>query len=104
LANLLFICSKNQWRSPTAELLFKNNQEHTASSAGTSDKARIGVNQKMINRADVIFVMERKHKQLLSQRFDIIDKQLIVLDIEDNYQFNDPELVGILREALREYL
>lgn len=104
MANLLFICSKNQWRSPTAELLFKNHRIHTASSAGTSDKARIRVNQKMIDRADVIFVMERKHKQLLSQRFDISGKQLIVLDIEDNYQFNDPELIELLKEALREYL
>lgn len=104
MSNLLFICSKNQWRSPTAELLFKNNQEHNAASAGTSDKARIRVNQKVIDRADVIFVMERKHKQLLSQRFDVIDKQLIVLDIEDNYRFNDPELVELLNDALREYL
>jgi predicted protein tyrosine phosphatase len=104
LANLLFICSKNQWRSPTAELLFKNHPLHRAYSAGTSDKARIRVSQKMIDRADVIFVMERKHLQLLKQRFDITGKQLIVLDIEDNYQFNDPKLVGILEEVLREYL
>jgi predicted protein tyrosine phosphatase len=104
LANLLFICSKNQWRSPTAELLFKNHPLHQASSAGTSDKARIRINQKMIDRADVIFVMERKHQQLLKQRFDITGKQLVVLDIEDNYQFNDPELIGILEDILREYL
>jgi predicted protein tyrosine phosphatase len=104
LSNLLFICSKNQWRSPTAELLFKNHPEHNAYSAGTSDKARIRVNQKMIDHADVVFVMERKHQQLLKQRFDIAGKQLIVLDIEDNYRFNDPELVAILKNALREYL
>ncbi|MGN8068215.1 low molecular weight protein tyrosine phosphatase family protein [Mucilaginibacter sp. 22184] len=104
MANLLFICSKNQWRSPTAKLLFKNHPVHQAYSAGTSDKARIRVNQKMIDRADVIFVMERKHQQLLKQRFDVTGKALLVLNIEDNYQFNAPELVAILEEALREYL
>lgn len=77
---------------------------HTASSAGTGDKACIRVNQKMIDRADVIFVMERKHKDLLKQRFDVTVKQLFVLDIEDNYPFNDPELITILRSALKEYL
>ncbi|MEB0262567.1 MULTISPECIES: hypothetical protein [unclassified Mucilaginibacter] len=41
MPNLLFICSKNQWRSPTAELLFKGHQLHNARSAGTRDKARI---------------------------------------------------------------
>jgi len=54
LPNLLFICSKNQWRSPTAELLFKNHPVHTARSAGTNNNARIRVNQKMIDWADVL--------------------------------------------------
>lgn len=58
----------------------------------------------MIDRADVIFVMERKHQQLLKHRFDITGKQLLVLDIEDNYPFNDPELVAILEDVLRDYL
>jgi predicted protein tyrosine phosphatase len=104
MPNLLFICSKNQWRSPTAEALFRNRPEHKVSSAGTSDKARVRVNQKMIDRADVILVMEHKHKEILKQRFSINGKQLIVLDIEDNYQFNDPELIAILRNELKEYL
>jgi len=104
LSNLLFICSKNQWRSPTAELLFKNHPVHQARSAGTSDKARVKINQKLIDWADVIFVMERKHKDLLKQRFAFADKELIVLDIPDDYQFGDPELVKILKAALEEYL
>jgi predicted protein tyrosine phosphatase len=106
LPNLLFICSKNQWRSPTAELLFKNHAVHAARSAGTSDKARVKVNHKMIAWADVIFVMERKHLQILKQRFSehINGKNLMILDIEDNYQFNDPELIAILKASLQNYL
>jgi predicted protein tyrosine phosphatase len=104
LSNLLFICSKNQWRSPTAEMMFKGQQIHRARSAGISDKARIKVNQKLIDWADVIFVMERKHKDLLKRRFVFPGKQLIVLDIEDNYGFGDATLIEILKTALRGYL
>lgn len=106
MPSLLFICSKNQWRSPTAELLFKNHPFHTARSAGTSSKARIKINQKMIENADIIFLMERKQQQILKKLFPtvIAEKQLIVLDIEDNYQFNDPELVEILKLLLKGYL
>jgi predicted protein tyrosine phosphatase len=106
LSNLLFICSKNQWRSPTAELLFKNHASHQARSAGTSEKARIKVNEKMLLWADVIFVMEHKHKQLLRQRFSsaLAGKKLIVMDIEDNYGFNDVELIAIIKKALNDYL
>jgi predicted protein tyrosine phosphatase len=104
LSNLLFICSKNQWRSPTAELLFKNHPKHDARSAGTSDKARVRVSQKMIDWADELFFMEKKHRDIIKQRFQLAHQIIVVLDIGDNYQSNDPELVEILRSALSEYL
>lgn len=106
MPNLLFICSKNKWRSPTAELLFKNHPVHFGRSAGTSDKARVKVNHKLIDWADVVFVMERKHRQILKRTFEelLADKLIIVLDIEDNYQFNDPELIEILKVSLTGYL
>ena len=104
MSNLLFICSKNQWRSPTAELLFKDHPIHVARSAGTSDKARIRVSQKMIDWADVIFVMERKHRDIIKQRFFITGQPFIVLEIEDNYQFGDAELIEILKFSLVGYL
>jgi len=104
LSNLLFVCSKNQWRSPTAEMLFKGHPAHNARSAGTSDKARIKVSQKLIDWADVIFVMERRHSQLLKQRFVLQAQQMVVLDIEDNYVFGDPELIAALRISLSGYL
>jgi predicted protein tyrosine phosphatase len=104
LSNLLFICSKNQWRSPTAEKLFQDHTIHKARSAGTSDRARVKVNQKLIDWADVIFVMEHKHKELLKQRFVFPGKALIVLGIEDNYRYGDIVLVEILKTALSDYL
>ncbi|HTK18152.1 MAG TPA: hypothetical protein VL442_01500 [Mucilaginibacter sp.] len=94
----------NQWRSPTAELLFKDHPIHTARSAGTNNNARIRVNQKMIDWADALFVMERKHRDIIKERFNISDLPLIVLEISDDYQFGDPELIEILRDSLTYYL
>ena len=104
MSNLLFICSKNQWRSPTAELLFKDHPLHSARSAGTSDKARIKVNQKLIDWADVIYFMERRHRDIVTQHFSLAGQKLVVLDIEDNYQFGDEELIAILKPCLSDYL
>ena len=72
--NLIFICSRNKWRSPTAEAIFHNSQRHQARSAGTSASARVKVNETMIDWADLIFVMEQRHRQLLQERF-AIDKK-----------------------------
>lgn len=77
---------------------------HNARSAGTSDKARIKLNQKLIDWADVVFVMEYKHRDIIKQQFNIRHKKLIVLNIEDDYQFNDPELVEILKAGLVDWL
>jgi len=85
-------------------MLFKDHPIHNARSAGTSDKARIKVSQKLIDWADVIFVMERRHSQLLKQRFVLQAQQMVVLDIEDNYVFGDPELIAALRISLSGYL
>jgi len=87
-------------------MLFRNHPVHQARSAGTSDKARVKVNQKAIEWADVVFVMERRHKEQLNQRFAhaVAQKQLIVLDIKDNYRFGEAELVELLRNSLEEYL
>jgi predicted protein tyrosine phosphatase len=104
LPNLLFICSKNQWRSPTAEALFKNHTVHQARSAGTSERARVKVNQKLLDWADVIFFMERRHKEIVKERFPLTGQELIVLDIEDIYPYNDPELIAILKLSLEAYL
>ena len=106
MSNLLFVCSKNQWRSPTAELLFKNHALHTAKSAGTGSTARIKNNKKLINWANIIYVMERKHKYLLHLKFPdgIKTKEIIVLNIQDKYKFGDPELTQRLKTALAEHL
>jgi len=92
--NILFICSRNQWRSPTAEEIYKNRQDLSVRSAGTENSARIKLNSKTVSWADIIFVMEKKHKERIINKFEIQieDKPIIILDIPDEYAFMDSEL------------
>ena len=100
--NVLFICSKNQWRSPTAERLFASHPAVNVRSAGTHRAARHSVNREDIQWADTILVMEDKHKQHLKAQFrhELMTKKVVVLDIPDDYQYMDPELVEWLTEAV----
>ena len=80
--NVLFICSKNEWRSRTAETIFQKENKFRVKSAGTSKTARIRVNQGIIDWSDIIFVMEDKHKKRLIEIYGKpIDKEIIVLGI-----------------------
>ena len=103
---ILFVCSRNQWRSPTAEALFKNHPRYEARSAGTSDSARIKVTACHLGWADLIFGMECKHAELLRERFpvELTDKPLITLRIPDDYAFMDPALIALLRDELATHI
>jgi predicted protein tyrosine phosphatase len=99
---LLFVCSKNQWRSPTAQKLFQNSDFYHARSAGTSDRARIKLTENLIDWADIILVMERKHLAIARQKYQqaISEKTVFVLDIPDDYQYMDAELIELLSDKI----
>jgi predicted protein tyrosine phosphatase len=93
--HVLFVCSRNQWRSPTAEQVWRKHPRVQARSAGTSPNARHAVSADDVAWADVIFAMEEKHKSRLmaAYRRVIGGKPVHVLDIADEYRYMDPELV-----------
>lgn len=103
---ILFVCSRNEWRSRTAENIFKNNGRHVIKSAGTKKSARIRLNQKMINWADIIFAMEENHKKTILENFEFEKNKnsLEVLDIPDDYKYMDSELIEILQMKLSDLL
>ncbi len=104
--NILFICSRNLWRSRTAETIFKDNKDHLVKSAGTATSARVRVSAKLIIWADIIFVMEKKHKQRLSENFpdEMQSKEVFVLDIADDYRYMDEALIEIIQTSVTPYL
>lgn len=95
--NLLFICSGNKLRSPTAENYFAE-QGFETRSAGTSKDAVNPVGIEDLKWADKIYVMEEKHRQRVIAKFPRITKykKIIVLNIPDNYKFMDKSLIEVL--------
>jgi len=85
MKNLLFICSRNKWRSLTAETIYKNDNRYAVKSAGTENSARIRVNSHLLIWADIIFVMEKHHREKLVQNFpkETSNKEIIILEIPD---------------------
>lgn len=103
---LLFVCSRNQWRSPTAKALFRDHPCYAARSAGTEQGARVKVTAGHLGWADIIFCMERKHADRLRERFpeEPSGKRLITLRIPDEFQRDDPALVALLQTELAAHL
>ncbi|HMM22079.1 MAG TPA: protein tyrosine phosphatase [Selenomonadales bacterium] len=103
---LLFICSRNKWRSLTAEKIFDGINGYEARSAGTEDRARVRVTAGLIGWADIIFAMERKHVRRLQERFrdSLSGKRVVCLHIPDDYRFMDNELIDLLVASVSEHI
>ncbi|MDF0554316.1 hypothetical protein [Kamptonema sp. UHCC 0994] len=102
---ILFVCSQNKLRSLTAEKMYENSN-YAVKSAGTEKGARTRVTAGMIGWADLIFVMEKRHRDRLRSKFreSLAGKKIICLHIPDNYEYMEPELIEILESKLSPYI
>lgn len=102
---LLFLCSRNKLRSPTAEAVFADHPKVEVDSAGLGSDAEVPVSLEQIEWADLILVMEPVHRRRLNQKFGraLAGKQVVVLDIPDRYGFMEPELVELLKQRCGRY-
>ena len=102
MKKLLFVCSRNRLRSPTAEQVFAGRDGVETDSAGLSADADVMLSADQVEWADIVFVMEKRHRALLGQRFrkQLANKRVVCLDIPDDYTFMQPELVALLERKV----
>jgi predicted protein tyrosine phosphatase len=103
---VLFVCSQNKLRSPTAEQVFSKRHDLEVDSAGTNNDAENPLTGELVAWADVIFAMEKTHRTKIQKKFraELGDARLICLDIPDIYPFMDPDLVQLLKDRVARYL
>ena len=94
--NVLFICSANRDRSPTAEAVFRSVPGWAVRSAGTESLAETRMTEKMLDWADRIFVMEGRHQDSVVEICPSCRGKITVLGIEDVYTRNSAKLVAKL--------
>jgi predicted protein tyrosine phosphatase len=104
--HVLFLCCYNRRRSATAERLFAKRPGLDVRSAGTSRDAMTRVNERMLEWADVIFIMEEDQQRALERMFpgNPALARVVSLDIPDEYHFLDPELVDLLQTRVEAHL
>ncbi len=104
--NVLFICSQNRLRSPTAEQLYSCTPGLVVASAGLNNDATNRVSAELLEWSDRVFVMETNHRNRLSKRFSehLGNTRVTCLDIPDDFDFMDPILLSILEQKLTPFL
>ncbi len=106
MKHLLFICSQNKLRSPTAEAVFSGRAGIDVDSAGLNNDAVVPLSPEQVEWADLIFVMEKAHREKLNRKFKrhLNRQRVVVLGIPDNYRYMDSVLVELLETKVASYL
>ena len=106
MKRVLFICSQNRLRSPTAEQIFTSHESIEVVSAGLNHDADNPVTPELLQWADLIFVMEKTHRTKLQKKFrtSLKDKRIICLNIPDEFDYMDPALVKLLQARVPQFL
>ena len=105
MKRVLFVCSQNKLRSPTAEQVFSTWPGLEVDSAGTNHDAENPLTGELVEWAQLIFVMEKAHRAKLSKRFKRhLKARVICLNIPDDYAFMDPALVALLNAKVAPHL
>lgn len=103
---ILFLCSQNKLRSPTAEAVFADHPSAEVDSAGLNNDAEVPLSAEQIEWADLILVMEKEHRSRLNRKFGELlgGKRVVVLNIPDNYEYMDSALIPLLRQRCAPYI
>lgn len=106
MMRVLFICSQNRLRSPTAEQVFSSYAGVECASAGLNHDAENPVTPELLEWAEIIFVMEKSHRNKLTSKFKrhLANVRIVCLDIPDDYEFMDPFLVRLLKVKVARHL
>lgn len=106
MKRVLFICSRNRLRSPTAEQVFAVMPGIETDSAGLAPDADCPLSADQLAWADLVCVMEKRHRLQLTKGFKrhLAGKRIVCLDIRDDYQFMQPELVTLLEKRVTPHL
>jgi predicted protein tyrosine phosphatase len=102
---VLFVCTYNMMRSVTAENMFRDDPMLDVKSAGIHPEAAVRVDIRLLDWADLVFVMEDMHKTFIEKMRDSLSlPDIINLNISDTYSYMDEKLMAVLRERIGVHL
>lgn len=100
---VLCVCSAGLLRSPTmANVLHQEYGYNTRAAGCTWEYALIAADEVLVQWADEIVCAEDGVRNELAHKVDLTGKKVIVLHVRDTYEWNDPELRGLILKQYKD--
>ncbi|GHD99787.1 protein-tyrosine phosphatase [Defluviimonas sp. 20V17] len=102
---VLFICSSNLIRSPTAERHFADRPGIETMSAGVGSDAIRPLTAALVTWADLILTMEEGYADQVRDRFadELSDTPMVSLDVPDRFKRDGADLKALLECRCRKW-
>jgi predicted protein tyrosine phosphatase len=99
---IVFVCTQNKLRSPTAEAIFRDTPGWEVASAGTDNTAETPLTRDLLDWADVAVCMQKQHRDWIRTKLKgaLPDDCLLVLGIPDDYEYMDAVLMELLKKTV----
>lgn len=96
---LLFVCSANINRSPTFERYFKKVEKkgYEIKSAGFYFGDPIQINEKILEWADAVYVMDISHQQAIFRKYPDYITKCNIVGVSDQYQPDGDDLIDLIK-------
>jgi len=100
---ILFVCNQGKYRSKTAQNLFSDKYETESAGIFSLENP---LTKKKLEDAEIVFVMENKQREFIAKNFPklYLQKKIIVLNIEDIYNYNDSKLKKKIQDLVKDFL
>ena len=93
-------------RSRTAESIYLDDSRYAVKSAGISKKAQVRLTEDLIIWADIVFVMESKHRDVIVDLYPIqsLSREIVSLDIPDTFYYMEAMLIELIKSKVSSFL
>ena len=96
---VLCLCSAGLLRSPTmANVLHQEHGYNTRAAGVSQEYALIPIDAALNSWADEIVLANGEVFEEYIQKYNNGSKRMVVLDLPDKYEWNDPELVALIKK------
>lgn len=95
--NLLFVCERNEQRSPTFETWFKKNRsQYDVKSAGIFYYCPQKLTKELLEWADVVYAMDLEQEMFIERKFPEFLEKVVVVGCDDKYPRESPQLFRLI--------
>jgi predicted protein tyrosine phosphatase len=97
MKKLLFVCRRNEQRSPTFEKWFREHKpEYEVKSTGTEEAYSEGLSEELLEWADRVFLMDMEQEIFMARKFPRFIYKTEIVGCDDNYQRESPQLYRLI--------